>query len=217
MRWALVSIVLLALILVPFFLFEEYFNGLAGQIAGGGAATWSAEAAIVGLLASDVILPIPSSVVSALAGALVGFVPGTIVVWLGMTASCVVGYWLGHRGGAVARTFIGDDGLQRASEIANRYGTFAIVICRPVPVLAEGSVIFAGLVRASFGRFLTAAAASNLGVAMGYAAIGAFSVSVDSFLLAFFGSLIVPGLLILGAKMWLGRLNSGGAGARSQP
>jgi hypothetical protein len=40
-------------------------------------------------------------------------------------------------------------------------------------------------------------------VAAGYAALGAYSMRVDSFLLAFAGAMIVPGLAALAAKLWL--------------
>ena len=40
------------------------------------------------------------------------------------------------------------------------------------------------------------------GAAVGYAAIGAFSMSMDSFLLAFIGSLAVPGLALLAGRIW---------------
>jgi uncharacterized membrane protein YdjX (TVP38/TMEM64 family) len=204
MRWALISLLIAGLILAPFFLFEDYFNALADQIAGGGVASWYAEALVVGLLASDVVLPIPSSVISATAGALLGFGKGALFIWLGMTISCVAGYALGHSSAAAARRFVGEAGLARAADLAARYGRLAIVLCRPVPVLAEGSVIFAGLIRAPFTPFVAVCALSNLGVAAGYAAIGAFSMRADAFLLAFLGSLAVPGIGMLAARAWLG-------------
>jgi hypothetical protein len=77
-------------------------------------------------------------------------------------------------------------------------------MCRPVPVLAEASVIFAGLVGAPYGRFLALTSLSNLGVAMGYAAFGSFSMSVDSFLLAFLGALLIPGIVMGIAKLTFG-------------
>ena len=49
----------------------------------------------------------------------------------------------------------------------------------------------------------SAALSNNLGVAIGYAAIGAFSMRLDSFLLAFAGSLALPGLAMLAARLWL--------------
>jgi len=203
MRWTLISVVLLGLILVPFFLFEDYFNALAASLADGEGATWYAALAFSALLASDVVLPIPSSLVSAAAGVVLGFAGGTLVIWTGMMVSCVLGYWIGARSSHAARRFVGEQGLARAAGIAEHYGRFAVVICRPIPVLAEASTVFAGLVQAPLQPFLWASALSNLGVAMGYAAVGAFSMRVESFFAAFLGAIVLPGIGMLAAKVWL--------------
>src|SRR4029450_6189458 len=100
----------------------------------------------------------------------------------GMMAGCVLGYLLGSRVTTAARRFVGADGLARAEWVADRYGDWAIIICRPVPVLAEASVILAGLIHTPWRRFTVLTAASNLGIALGYAAIGAFSMRGGSFL-----------------------------------
>ncbi len=42
--------------------------------------------ATVGLLSSDILLPVPSSVVSTVAGSQLGVVGATLASWLGMTA-----------------------------------------------------------------------------------------------------------------------------------
>jgi uncharacterized membrane protein YdjX (TVP38/TMEM64 family) len=204
MRWTLVTLLLLALILVPFFLFEDSFNALADRLVHGESSPWYVAAAIVGLLASDVFLPIPSSIVSAAAGVLLGFWRGAAAVWIGMMAACLLGYVFGARASAAARRFVGDDGMARAASVANRYGDLAIVLSRPVPVLAEASVIFAGIVHRPFGRFLSLTLWSNLGIALGYAAIGAFSMRVESFLLAFAGAIALPGVAILASRLFLG-------------
>lgn len=203
MRWALIGLLLVSLILVPFFLFEDYFNGLAAGIAAGDGPSWGVAAAIVALLGSDVVLPIPSSIVSASAGALLGFWPGAAAVWLGMTVSCLIGYGIGARSAGLARRFVGEAGLARASGVAAHFGDLALVLCRPVPVLAEASTVLAGLVSTSFARFAWLCGLSNLGVACGYAAIGAFSMRVESFLLAFLGSLLVPAVAFGAARLWL--------------
>src|SRR5262245_39968282 len=49
MRWTLLTILLLALILVPFFLFEPQFNALADRLARGEASRWYTALAIGGL------------------------------------------------------------------------------------------------------------------------------------------------------------------------
>jgi uncharacterized membrane protein YdjX (TVP38/TMEM64 family) len=203
MRWALFTIVLLAFILVPFVLFEDQLNALADVLLQ--QHGWYAAAAIVALLASDVFLPIPSSVVAATAGVLLGFWNGAAAVWVGMMASCVLGYAFGGKSSTTARRFVGDQGIARAADLAARYGNYAVAICRPIPVLAEASVIFAGVIHRPFGPFLLLTAWSNLGIALGYAAIGAYAMRVDSFLLAFIGAVAVPGLALLAGRFLLGR------------
>lgn len=201
MRWAVVWVVLIGLVLIPFFLFESEFNAFAARMTATGTAAWLAGASIFGLLALDVVLPVPSSIVSTAAGVLLGFWTGTAIVFAGMMVACLFGYALGARAAGAARRFVGDDGLRRADALMRRYGDYTIVLCRPVPVLAEASVIFAGLVGAPFGRFVVLSALSNLGIALGYAAFGAFSMQIDSFLAAFLGALILPGLAILIARL----------------
>ena len=204
MRWFLLTLILLALILVPFLLFEERFAQLGMEIMRGDLAGWPAAVLIGGLLALDVILPVPSSMVSTAAGAVLGFARGMAVIWVGMTAGCVVGYLLGSRATAAAGRFVGRDGLDRARRVSAQHGDWALVVCRPVPVLAEASVILAGLVHTPWRRFLILTAASNLGIAAAYAAIGAFSMTVGSFLLTFAGAIAVPALTMLAARLWLG-------------
>jgi uncharacterized membrane protein YdjX (TVP38/TMEM64 family) len=218
MRWALLWIVLIAAVLVPFFLFEDEFNAFAGRLASGEVSTSVAALAIGGLLALDVFLPVPSSIVSTAAGVLLGLGLGATVVWTGMMAGCLIGYFVGVKSAPLARRLVGPDGLARAAHLANRHGVWAVVLCRPIPVLAEATVVFAGLVRAPLGRFVWLTALSNLGIAAGYAAIGAFSMRLDSFLMAFIGAIAVPGLaLFVGRRLRASRTSEpvgGSAGAK---
>ena len=202
MRWTIIIVLLLALILVPFFLFEESFNQFAASVAKGEGSRWVAAVSIAALLAADVFLPIPSSIVSTAAGVLLGFWGGAAAVFAGMTIACLIGYFTGSRMSGWARRFVGPAGLARAEGVARRYGDWAFVLCRPVPVLAEASVILGGLVKAPFGRFLALTTLANAGVAAGYAAIGAFSMRLDSFLSAFLGAMLVPGLALLIARLF---------------
>ena len=200
-RVAVIWVVLIALVLVPFFLFEEQFNAFAAQMTSSDTSRWLAASSIFSLLALDVVLPVPSSILSTAAGVLLGFWRGAAVVWAGMMVACLIGYWLGARFSGFARRFIGEEGLARADRLAQRYGDWTIIMCRPVPVLAEASVIFAGLVNAPFSRFCVLTALSNLGIAIGYAAFGAFSMRMDSFLVAFLGALAIPGIVMGIAKL----------------
>jgi uncharacterized membrane protein YdjX (TVP38/TMEM64 family) len=207
MRWALLWAIIVGLVLTPFLLFEQQFNAFAEYISRSDTSRWVVAAAIFTLLAFDVFLPVPSSIVSTAAGVLLGFAVGTSVVWGGMMAGCVVGYAVGAKGSTAARRLVGDNGIARAAELVRRYGDLTLVLCRPVPVLAEASVVFAGLVRARYGQFVRLTAAANLGIAAGYGAVGAYSRRLDSyaFLIAFAGALLLPALFILIARTSFGR------------
>jgi uncharacterized membrane protein YdjX (TVP38/TMEM64 family) len=204
MRWTVLWVLVVALVLVPFLLFEDWFNALALQIASGTTPRRAAAALAGGLLMFDVFLPVPSSLVSAAAGLVLGFWPATALIWTSMTLGCLLGYGFGRSAAGAARRFVGEPGLARATRLATEYGNYAIAICRPVPVLAEASIIVAGLVGAPLTRFLPVVLWSNLGIAVVYAAIGAFAMRVQSFLLAFLGAILVPGLAVLVTRLWMG-------------
>ena len=216
MRLAVIWIVLIGIVLVPFVLFEAQFDAFSQRMTQGDAGAWLVAASIFGLLALDVVLPVPSSIVSTAAGVLLGFLRGAAVVWAGMMVGALLGYAIGARASGLARRFVGGDGLRRAESLVVHYGDWTIVMCRPVPVLAEATVIFAGLVRAPFVRFLALVALSNLGIALGYAAFGAFSMRIDSFLVAFVGALLIPGLAMTIARVTFAR-RRGGGGPESGP
>lgn len=211
MRWVILVGLLLTLVILPFLIFEEQFEQLGTWLAEGHASGWASAAAIGALLALDVFLPVPSSIVSTGAGVLLGFWRGAAVIWIGMTMGCAIGYAFGARAAPAARRLVGADSLARASTVMDRYGPWALVVCRPIPVLAEASVVFGGLVRTPVVPFIGLTMLSNLGIAIAYAAVGAFSMRVQSFLLTFLAALALPGLAMLGGKLWLAK----GSGVRT--
>ena len=205
MRWTVLWVLVVALVLVPFFLFEDWFNAVALQVAGGTTSRRTAAGLAAFLLTFDVFLPVPSSLVSAATGVVLGFWPATALIWSSMTLACLLGYGFGRSAAGAARRFVGEPGLARATRLATEHGHYAIAICRPVPVLAEASIIVSGLVRAPLTRFLPVVLWSNLGIAVVYAAIGAFAMRAESFLLAFLGAILVPALAAVATRAWLGR------------
>jgi uncharacterized membrane protein YdjX (TVP38/TMEM64 family) len=129
--------------------------------------------AVIGLLASDFLLPVPSSVVSTFAGRALGFWTGTAASWCGMTAGAAVAFGLVRLvGRPLARRLSGDQELARADALASRWGVFVLVLARPVPVLAEASILLMATTQLAWWRFLTAVGLSNLGIAAAFAALG---------------------------------------------
>jgi uncharacterized membrane protein YdjX (TVP38/TMEM64 family) len=200
MRWFVLIGLMFALIIIPFILFEKQFEALGTWLAEGHAAGGLAASIIAALLALDVFLPVPSSIVSTGAGVLLGFWRGVAVIWIGMTIGCLIGYAFGAKAAGAARRLVGDDGLARANHIMERHGNWALVVSRPIPVLAESSVVFAGIVRSPIRPFVWMTTLSNLGIALAYAAVGAFSMEMQSFLLAFAAALALPGLALFAGK-----------------
>lgn len=109
-----------------------------------------------------------------------------------------MGYVLGARAGAATvRRLAGEAELERVARAAERHGHWFLLLFRGVPVLAEASVVFAGLSRMSPHRFLVTCALSNLGISASYAAVGASSMEAGSFLLLFAGWVLLPALALL--------------------
>ena len=200
--WVILGGVLLAAILIPFFLFEDAITQWAAVHLAGGSR-WLTALLIVGLLASDIFLPVPSSIVSTSAGALLGFAGGVLASTLGMCGGSMLGYWVGAAAGeSVLRRFVSEKQIQRATALSLRYGTAALLISRPIPVLAEASVVLAGMMHVPRARFLLLTTLSNLGISAAYCAVGAWSNNGGSFLFAFAGAIAIPAIAIALAKLF---------------
>jgi uncharacterized membrane protein YdjX (TVP38/TMEM64 family) len=128
---------------------------------------------VIGLLAVDILLPVPSSLVSTISGKMLGFFAGTATSWMGMTLGAVVAFWLVRVcGRPLARRFSSDEDLARMDGLAGRFGVLVLVLTRPIPIFAEASVLLMGTTRLSWWKFLIAIGLSNLGISAAYAALG---------------------------------------------
>ena len=193
-RWGVVASVVLAVVIVPFALFEASILGAVEALTGSDTGRLAIALTIALLLASDVFLPIPSSVLATISGLSLGLGPGALVTWAGMQAGALIGYAVGRSAGTGAVAwFVGSAELERAARSHRRWGWFSLVASRAVPVLAESSVLLAGTVRMPMARFAWFTGAANAGVALVYAAVGAYAVEARAFLLAFAASVVVPG------------------------
>lgn len=157
----------------------------------GGAA---AAALGVGLLVADVLLPVPSSLVMVAHGALFGVVGGTLLSLLGSTGAAMFGFWLGRRGGRFLERLVPPEERARADLLLERWGTLAVVLTRPIPLLAETVSIMAGASKLGWGRTALAALAGSLPPALLYALTGAAVANFQSATLMFLFVLLVTGV-----------------------
>lgn len=202
LRWLILVVSVLGMILLPFFFLEDRMTAIwASILEATHRRSLLTTASIVLVLTADIVLPVPSSLVSSFAGATLGFCVGTLAVWLGMTGGCLLGYGLGRSAGHVAmHRIVGSDDVARARAMLTGPGGVALVVTRAIPVLAETLILGAGAARMPFARFLALTASANLAVALAYSAIGFFALSKSSFLILFLGLAALP---TAGWLIWL--------------
>ena len=199
LRLLLLIVAILAIPILPFLVFgdtlEARFTGwLDATLPAGTVAIL-----VTSLLAVDLFLPVPSSLVSTFAGKMLGFWGGMAASWCGMTLGAVAAFGLVKvLGRPFVRRFAGEDELRRVDTMAGRFGFLVLVLARPVPVLAEASVLLMGTTDLAWVRFLAAVGLSNAGIAAIYAALGG-SVQLP---IALGASLALP-LLLGGLAGWL--------------
>ena len=145
------------------------------------------------VLAVDIALPIPSSVVVAYAASQLGIAATVALGTLGLTLSCETGYWaarlFGHR-------------LAEPGERPAEGPTLLVVAAtRAVPLLAEATVMLAGATRQPHTRFAVVAVAANGLVCMLYATLGRYGFAAGRELVALAVSVAVP--VLLSGAVWL--------------
>jgi uncharacterized membrane protein YdjX (TVP38/TMEM64 family) len=166
----------------------------------------------VGLLVADVALPVPSSLVMVAHGALFGALVGTALSLAGSVAATLVGFAIGRRGGGVLDRLVGVEERRRADALLERWGVLALLVSRPVPILAETVAILAGASRLRWGRAAVAALIGSLPAALLYGLAGAVAVSFGD------AALVFGAVLALGAVVWLvGVARGSGRGSTTDP
>lgn len=193
-------------IVLPFLLWGERAETWVAQFLRNESSLWLLAAAIFLLLAADIFLPIPSSVVATASGAFLGIGLGTIASAAGLTAGVLAGLLIGRRYGRPAcRAFVGPQEYDRLERYFRSHGNLILVLMRPVPVLAEASVISAASLGVEIKSAMTYTTLANLGVAFAYACLGAWAAGRGTFILVFLTSLVPPAIFFLGARLAAGR------------
>lgn len=156
---------------------------------------------LITLLALDVVLPVPSSMVALLAVAMLGSIGGYLVIFLGLCLGAGLGYALGA---GYFRLLSGRLGLhqRQPGQLAYRLGTLSLICLRGVPVLAETSVVAAGMQRYPLRAFVPVIVLANAGLALAYSAIGSFLVEQNALLVTLLASMVLPGLFIAGYSLF---------------
>lgn len=160
------------------------------------ARSWMANAgttgaaAVIALLAADIFIPVPSSIVMVLSGAAFGIVWGSLLAFIGSISGEWLGFELARKyGTALSTRFIGDQAeRERLNRILATHGAAAVAVTRALPVVMETMSVVAGLSTMKRATFLIASTIGTLPIVVIYAYAGAKSREMDS---------VVPAVVIL--------------------
>lgn len=177
MRRLLVPILLIATALtvpvLPFLAFGSRFEGWLEKTVHGVVDPGTAFLLVVGLLSTDVLLPIPSSVLSTLGGEVLGFALGTLASFIGLTLGALIGFGLARVAGRpLVQRWISPEDLARIDRLTERMGSAVLIVTRPVPIFAEAAVLLFGATDLPWRRLLLPVALTNLAIAAAYSALG---------------------------------------------
>lgn len=206
LAWALLVTLTLGLVLVPWLIWGDGLeawvrHALLERQPSHFVAGW-----IVGLLAADVFLPVPSSIVAVAAGVFLGWGYGAAVAFVGLTVGAMMGYAFGRYGGAVmAKRVVGEREWKRAEVWARRYGLGLVLFLRPVPVLAEASTFYVGAARVPLVQYLTACSLGNLVIAVVYASVGSFTADSGELEPALMAGFLLPGVAMTVVRLIMRR------------
>ncbi|HEU0165916.1 MAG TPA: VTT domain-containing protein [Thermomicrobiales bacterium] len=193
-RYALIALGIAIFVLASFLLVEALHIPLlvdpSNHLEKGG---FGAAALGVGLLIVDVVLPVPSSLVMTAQGALFGIVVGTILSMIGSIGAAMVGYGIGRKSTRLIARFVTPEEQAQSNRLINRWGPLALIVTRPVPVLAETTAIMAGTSSLTWRQVLIGVTIGAFPASLIYAIAGAYATSVASGLLVFVLVIVLAG------------------------
>lgn len=176
MRLFLVVLALVTLVTAPLLIWgDEIDEQLAGEKGAALLRQYGAWAWIVaiGLIVSDLVLPVPAPAVMAALGMVYGPVLGGLIGGTGSFLAGMTAYGgcrlLGPR---AARFLVGEANLVRLARFFARVGLWAVVLSRWMPLMPEVLACLAGLSRMHAGRFAAALGCGSFAMGMAFAVLG---------------------------------------------
>lgn len=179
-RLGLFIIALLAIFSVSFVLAEkqgwmeaDFVRAQFENLRGSSGGKTTVFLSIVALLAVDLLLPVPSSIVMVLAGVFLGTYLGAAAAFVGAMIAALTGYYGCRFGGTKAfDRLVGKTDVDRVGTWFEDYGIAAIIISRPVPMLTEILSCMAGLSRVKQTSFIVSSIVGTLPICFIYAYVG---------------------------------------------
>jgi 3-dehydroquinate synthase len=148
---------------------------------------------VAAALACDIVLPVPSGPLLTLAAVRCGVVGTTLAGGAGLSLGALAGYALGRWGGRpIAQRFATPEELDARFPRTKTGAVAMLFATRPVPIVAEATVLVAGLLKMPLGRFLVPVVAGNFAFALVMAILGGVAREREGVLMAVFVSAAAP-------------------------
>jgi len=153
------------------------------------------------LLVADAVIPIPASLVMIAHGAIFGLVGGALLSLVGSVCSAVVGFGIGRAGEKYYARIVRAEEREGADRLLERWGTLAVVVTRPIPLLAETVAVMAGVSGVRWKTLVMSAAIGGLPSALLYAWAGTAG-RVDMGVWPFAAAILVAGVLFVAGRLF---------------
>lgn len=181
MRFVLLFIALVAIVLIPFFIWGDTlmaFFSAEGSIAWLNTYGQWAWAIGILLLVADLFLPLPATLIMSALGYIYGPLVGGLISAVGSFISGSLGYWLCRMlGENTAIKVLGQAEYDRGKKIATSIGGWVVALSRWLPVFPEVVACMAGLTRMPVNYFYLALACGSLPLGFIYAFIGSSGIA----------------------------------------
>lgn len=135
---------------------------------------------VICVMSADLLLPIPSSAVITHAGQELGVVVGTMITLIGLTVGSCVGYGAARvLGNGYVVNSVSESDREALQDLIEKNGVLVLVLLRPVPILAEASVLLLGLGKMSWWRFFSWLTISNFAICLFFTKWGVWASEND--------------------------------------
>jgi uncharacterized membrane protein YdjX (TVP38/TMEM64 family) len=167
---------LAVLVLIPFFIWGEQIQGYFTQAGAiewlSNYGSWAWMAGML-LLAADLVLPLPATIIMTALGWIYGPLLGGAISAAGSFISGCIAYGLCRLFGArAARRLMGTTDYEKGVAVFSKAGGWLVALSRWIPVLPEVIACMAGLTRMPAGTFLLALACGSVPLGFVFAAVG---------------------------------------------
>lgn len=185
--------VLLALPLLTVSLWSDPLEGwMASWRESPPPAGWLAAALVV-VLAADILLPVPSGPLITLAGGHLGLAMTAAAAWVGLMLGGIAAFAITKRwGGSLAERLASADDLKNLKTLADEHDTWLLLVTRPLPILAEATVLLCGALDTCWSRLLWTLAIGNGVVALAFALLGSQAEEQEWMATAIVLSIVAP-------------------------